>query len=67
MRPHFVHENRKLSEAEIRNALYLFLKLRQSDTFRQLSQEVYGFLGMGNNPMVGATVAVAVAVEESRK
>jgi hypothetical protein len=24
-----------------------------------------GFLGMGNNPMVGVTVAVAVAVEES--
>ena len=24
-----------------------------------------GFLGMGNNPMVGATVAVAVAVEEA--
>ena len=26
-----------------------------------------GFLGMGNNPMVGATVAVAVAVEEAMK
>ncbi|MBS6798630.1 MAG: GGGtGRT protein [Firmicutes bacterium] len=26
-----------------------------------------GFVGMGNNPMVGATVAVAVAVEESIK
>lgn len=26
-----------------------------------------GFVGMGNNPMVGATVAVAVAVEESSK
>ena len=25
------------------------------------------FLGMGNNPMVGATVAVAVAVEEALK
>ena len=24
-------------------------------------------LGMGNNPMVGATVAVAVAVEEAMK
>ena len=29
--------------------------------------EMMGFLGMGNNPMVGATVAVAVAVEEARK
>ncbi|MDR3989040.1 MAG: GGGtGRT protein, partial [Oscillospiraceae bacterium] len=26
-----------------------------------------GFLGMGNNPMVGATVAVAVAVAQSLK
>ncbi|MBQ3989011.1 MAG: GGGtGRT protein, partial [Ruminococcus sp.] len=24
-----------------------------------------GFLGMGNNPMVGATVAVAVAIQNS--
>ena len=29
--------------------------------------EMMGFLGMGNNPMVGATVAVAVAVAESKK
>nr|WP_325297837.1 GGGtGRT protein [uncultured Dysosmobacter sp.] len=29
--------------------------------------EMMGFLGMGNNPMVGATVAVAVAVAESRR
>lgn len=29
--------------------------------------EMMGLLGMGNNPMVGATVAVAVAVEESSK
>ena len=29
--------------------------------------EMMGFLGMGNNPMVGATVSVAVAVEESLK
>ena len=26
-----------------------------------------GLIGMGNNPMVGATVACAVAVEESAK
>jgi len=25
--------------------------------------EMMGFLGMGNNPMVGASVAVAVALE----
>jgi len=29
--------------------------------------EMMGLIGMGNNPMVGATVAVAVAVEESSK
>jgi len=29
--------------------------------------EMMGFLGMGNNPMVGATVAVAVAVAEASK
>ena len=29
--------------------------------------EMMGFLGMGNNPMVGATVAVAVAGEEAMK
>ncbi len=29
--------------------------------------EMMGFLGMGNNPMVGATVAVAVSVEEASK
>lgn len=29
--------------------------------------EMMGFLGMGNNPMVGATVAVAVAIEEKSK
>lgn len=31
------------------------------------SVEMMGFLGMGNNPMVGATVAVAVAVTENKK
>jgi hypothetical protein len=28
--------------------------------------EMMGFLGMGNNPMVGATVAVAVAIEQAK-
>ena len=28
--------------------------------------EMMGFLGMGNNPMVGATVAVAVSIEEAK-
>ncbi|MFI3321107.1 MAG: GGGtGRT protein [Rikenellaceae bacterium] len=29
--------------------------------------EMMGFLGMGNNPMVGATVAIAVSIEEASK
>ena len=29
--------------------------------------EMMGFLGAGNNPMVGMTVSVAVAVEEAIK
>jgi hypothetical protein len=29
--------------------------------------EMMGFLGMGNNPMVGATVAIAVAIEEASR
>lgn len=29
--------------------------------------EMMGLIGMGNNPMVGATVAVAVAVEEASR
>jgi hypothetical protein len=29
--------------------------------------EMMGFIGMGNNPMVGATVSVAVAIEEAAK
>ena len=29
--------------------------------------EMMGLIGMGNNPMVGATVAVAVSIEEAHK
>jgi hypothetical protein len=29
--------------------------------------ETMGFLGMGNNPMVGTSVAVAVAMEQAQK
>ena len=30
-----------------------------------LSNEMMGLIGMGNNPMVGATVAVAVSVSQA--
>ena len=39
-----------------------FLRARQRPYL-----EMMGLIGMGNNPMVGATVAVAVAVEEALK
>ena len=31
------------------------------------SKEMMGLIGAGNNPMVGMTVAVAVAIEEASK
>ena len=34
---------------------------------RALYVEMMGLIGAGNNPMVGMTVAVAVAVEEASK
>ena len=34
---------------------------------RHFYVEMMGLIGMGNNPMVGATVACAVAVEEACK
>ena len=34
--------------------------------FRSLNElQEMGLIGMGNNPMVGATVAVAVAIQEA--
>ena len=58
--PHFVHKN------EIRTKINIY---------KQCVQERKGYclevlccaIGMGNNPMVGATVACAVAVEEASK
>ena len=34
---------------------------------RQFDVEMMGLIGAGNNPMVGMTVACAVAVEEASK
>ena len=41
--------------------------LASKTAFMQLYVEMMGLIGMGNNPMVGASVAVAVAVEEAMK
>lgn len=40
-------------------------RIRLSRAEWHVSVEMMGFLGIGNNPMVGATVAVAVAVQEA--
>ena len=38
-----------------------------SNIFYLESKEMMGLIGAGNNPMVGATVACAVAIEEAMK
>ena len=47
-----------------------FIRLFRKSPALTLSQSVYcnemmGLIGMGNNPMVGASVACAVAVQEA--
>ena len=42
---------------------YVLLKNREM----VCSVEMMGLIGAGNNPMVGMTVAVAVAIEEASK
>ena len=37
------------------------------DCVRRFYVEMMGLIGAGNNPMVGMTVAVAVAIEEAFK
>ena len=48
------------------------IRLPEKHPALKLSQSVYckemmGLIGAGNNPMVGMTVAVAVAIEEASK
>ena len=47
----------------VSNPLFIYIYR----TFNIISVEMMGLIGMGNNPMVGATVACAVAVEEASK
>ena len=41
--------------------------LKKTDPTLYSHNEMMGLIGMGNNPMVGASVAVAVAVEKAMK
>ena len=43
---------------------YIIMLMPPKSTF---SVEMMGLIGAGNNPMVGMTVAVAVAIEEASK
>ena len=48
----------------------LVIPKKHIDSLAQMQvedEEMMGLIGMGNNPMVGASVAVAVAVEEAMK
>ena len=40
---------------------------KKSESFKRFERELMGLIGAGNNPMVGMTVAVAVAIEEASK
>ena len=42
------------------------LNSRQFSALSSPYVEMMGLIGMGNNPMVGATVAVAVAVQQAQ-
>ena len=46
---------------------FLKINIESKLCYPQLGEMMMGFLGMGNNPMVGATVAVAVAVQQAMK
>ena len=43
------------------------LHTAQRDRALNRAKEMMGLIGIGNKPMVGATVAVAVAVEEAMR
>ena len=43
------------------------IKSRLCDFETAIHKEMMGLIGAGNNPMVGMTVAVAVAIEEASK
>ena len=47
--------------------MYNSLFCKEISSFLLLYVEMMGLIGAGNNPMVGMTVAVAVAVEEASK
>ena len=42
-------------------------KIKGFPIFCRVHVEMMGLIGAGNNPMVGMTVAVAVAIEEAAK
>ena len=47
--------------------MFISFAVKLFDRIGRSFNEMMGLIGMGNNPMVGATVACAVAVEEAMK
>lgn len=41
------------------------IRIKGFSGFSKISVEMMGLIGAGNNPMVGMTVAVAVAIEQA--
>ena len=52
---------------DVFNYRFLLIIRMHSSTVVIFYVEMMGLIGAGNNPMVGMTVAVAVAVEEAMK
>ena len=58
----------QLFRKRVPRSLFLTIRMHSDAQFAGSSSvpahvEMMGFLGMGNNPMVGATVAIAVAID----
>ena len=66
-RPHLSTYGNDPAKAAIQKTVILLWKLWFFRCFSNRKRSLRGFLGAGNNPMVGMTVSVAVAVEESLK
>ena len=54
-------------EQQVVCGVILCIHTLHKDRAVSAAEEMMGLIGMGNNPMVGAMVAVAVAVEEAMR
>ena len=64
-----MNSNRKSYSWQRVNCSYekgLYMRIERVESLEDVYKR-QGLIGMGNNPMVGATVAVAVGIEEAAK